>query len=74
MVHPPGYRFVHDLPNKPLTGMANLQDLENKGDVLQDLENAGVIVSLELLGRHKPEAGGFCLYLSLIIRGVSSGT
>jgi hypothetical protein len=26
----------------------NLQDLENKGDVLQDLENAGVMVSLEL--------------------------
>ena len=22
-------------------------------------------------GRHKPEAGGFCLYLSLIIHGVS---
>ncbi len=20
MVYPPGYRFVHDLPNKPLTG------------------------------------------------------
>jgi hypothetical protein len=29
--------------------MANLQDLENKGDVLQDLGNAGVMVSLELL-------------------------
>jgi hypothetical protein len=23
-------------------------------------------------GRHKPEAGGFCLDLSLIVRGVSS--
>jgi hypothetical protein len=54
-----------------------LQDLENKGDNFQDLENAGVMVSLELvagaLGRHKPVAGGFCLDLSLIIRGVSSG-
>jgi hypothetical protein len=25
-----------------------LQDLENKGDSLQDLQNAGVMVSLEL--------------------------
>jgi hypothetical protein len=25
-----------------------LQDLENKGDNLQDLQNAGVMVSLEL--------------------------
>jgi hypothetical protein len=49
----------------------NFQDLENKGDNLQDLQNAGVMVSLEL-GRHKPEAGGFCLFLKLIIRGVSS--
>jgi hypothetical protein len=48
-----------------------LQDLENKGDSLQDLQNVGVMVSLEL-GRHKPEAGGFCLP-SLIIREVSSG-
>jgi hypothetical protein len=28
--------------------MANLQDLENKGDDLQDLQNTGVMVSLEL--------------------------
>jgi hypothetical protein len=27
-----------------------MQDLENKGDNLQDLENAGVMVSLELWG------------------------
>jgi hypothetical protein len=26
----------------------NLQDLESKGDDLQDLQNAGVMVSLEL--------------------------
>jgi hypothetical protein len=26
----------------------NLQDIENKGDDLQDLQNAGVMVSLEL--------------------------
>jgi hypothetical protein len=26
----------------------NFQDLENKGDNLQDLQNAGVMVSLEL--------------------------
>jgi hypothetical protein len=29
---------VHDLPNKPLI----LQDFENKGDNLQDIQNAGV--------------------------------
>jgi hypothetical protein len=39
---------VHDQPNKPLTRIANLHDRENKGDVLQDQENAGVMVSLEL--------------------------
>jgi hypothetical protein len=37
-----------------------LQNLENKGDNLQDLQNAGVMASLELVsaipGRHKPEA------------------
>jgi hypothetical protein len=27
-----------------------LQDIENKGDDLQDLQNAGVMVSLELWG------------------------
>jgi hypothetical protein len=27
-----------------------LQDLENKGDNLQDIQNAGVMVSLELWG------------------------
>jgi hypothetical protein len=44
-----------------------LHDLENKEDSFQDIQNAGVMVSLELLGRHKPEPGGFCLYLSSII-------
>jgi hypothetical protein len=28
----------------------DLQDLENKGDILQDLLNAGVMVSLAALG------------------------
>jgi hypothetical protein len=42
-------------------------DHENKGLSLQDLQNTGVMVSLELLlekhkRRHKPEAGGFCLF------------
>jgi hypothetical protein len=39
---------VHNLPNKPLTGLPIFQDLENKGDSLQDIQNAGVMVSLEL--------------------------
>src|ERR1017187_900403 len=30
--------------------MLNFQDLESKGDDLQDLQNAGVVASLELLG------------------------
>src|SRR6266702_3222109 len=51
MVYPPGYRFVHNLPNKPLTGHLIFQDLENKGDDLQDLQNAWVMVSLELWER-----------------------
>jgi hypothetical protein len=40
---------VHNLPNKPVTVDQFLQDLENKGDSLQDLQNAGVMVSLELV-------------------------
>jgi hypothetical protein len=39
---------LHDLPNKPLSGGSILHHLENKGDDLQDLQNAGVMVSLEL--------------------------
>jgi hypothetical protein len=62
LVSPPGgIDFLHNLPNKPLTGGPILQNLENKGDNLQDLQNTGVMVSLELLGRHKPAAGGFYL-------------
>jgi hypothetical protein len=61
MVYPPGIDFLHNLPNKPLTGRSILHNLENKGDSLQDLQNAGVMVSLELWRGHKPEAGGFCL-------------
>jgi hypothetical protein len=34
---------VHDLPKKPL----KCQDLENKGDSLQAIQNEGVIVSSE---------------------------
>jgi hypothetical protein len=39
---------VHNLPNKPLTGYSILQDLENKRDNFQDIQNAGVMVVLEL--------------------------
>jgi hypothetical protein len=45
---PPPIQFLHDLQNKPLTSFAILHDPENKGDNLQDLENAGVMVCLEL--------------------------
>jgi hypothetical protein len=47
---------LHNLPNKPLTGYSVLQDLENKGDSLQDLVNAGVMVGLELW---ETQAGGW---------------
>jgi hypothetical protein len=50
MVYPLGIGFLHDLPNKPLTGLSILHHPENKGDDLQDLQNAGVMVSLELFG------------------------
>jgi hypothetical protein len=35
---------MHNLPNKPLTGGSMLQNPENKGDDLQNLESAGVMV------------------------------
>jgi hypothetical protein len=38
--------------------MANLQDIENKGDVLQDLGNAGVMVPLEPLEEQRIKCGG----------------
>jgi hypothetical protein len=43
-----GIGFLHDLPNKPLIGALILQNLENKGDSLQDIQNAGVVGFLEL--------------------------
>jgi hypothetical protein len=46
-VYPP-IDFLHHLLNKPFTRGVNFQDIENKGDSLQDLQNAGVMVSLEL--------------------------
>jgi hypothetical protein len=58
---PPRYRIVHNLPNKPLSVWRILQNPENKRDSLQNLQNTGVMASLELFGRHKPGAGGFCL-------------
>jgi hypothetical protein len=77
--YPPGYRFCMIFQTNHLRAIENT-DHENKGLSFHDLQNAGVMVSLELvcvahldLGRHKPGAGGFCLYLDVIIRGVSSG-
>jgi hypothetical protein len=35
--------FLHNLLNKAFKGQAILQDLENKGDIFQDLQNAGVM-------------------------------
>jgi hypothetical protein len=41
--------FLHNLTNKGLTELSDFQDLENKGDNLQDLPNIGVTPSLELV-------------------------
>jgi hypothetical protein len=41
--------FLHNLPNKGLRRMAVLQNLDTKGDNLQNLDNKGVMVRLELL-------------------------
>jgi hypothetical protein len=54
---------VHGQQNKPLTSFAILQYDENKRDSLQDQQNAGVMVSLELW-ETQACAGGFCLDLS----------
>jgi hypothetical protein len=51
MVPPGCIAFLQNLPNKPLTDGAILQNPENKGDNLQDLQNIGVMASLELRGR-----------------------
>jgi hypothetical protein len=50
-VPPPPIQFLHNLPNKPLIGAAILQNLENKGDSLQDLQNAGVMGFFGALGK-----------------------
>ena len=49
-IPPRGYRLVHDLPNKPLTGYRLCMILKTKARNLQDQESAGVMVSLEPLG------------------------
>ena len=60
---PPGYRFMHNLPNKPLIGYRICRILKTKEIIFK------IFKTLELWlpwnsGRHKPEAGGFCLDLS----------
>jgi hypothetical protein len=71
MMPPSPIDFVHDKQNKPLTRFVILQDPENKRDNLQDLENAGVMVSLELW---ETQACGWWILSrpKLIIREVSS--
>jgi hypothetical protein len=67
---PPGYRLCMIFQTNHLRP-ATCMILKTKVMAFQDIQNTGVVDSLELLGRHKPEAGGFCLDLSSIIRGVS---
>jgi hypothetical protein len=42
MPPPPGIDFLHNLPNKALTKTTKLQNLENKWDNFQNLQNNGV--------------------------------
>ena len=59
MVYPPGYRFVHNLPNKPLSGY----DLENKRDAAKINKTLELWFLWSLEEGHKPAADGFCLDL-----------
>src|ERR1039457_1409779 len=66
MAHPPGYQFVHNLPNKPLTGYRIckiLKAMEMICKIFKTLE----LWLLWSFVRHKPGARGFCLYLAAII-------
>ena len=69
---PPGYRFMHNLPNKPLTGHTICKILITKETICKIFKTQQLSF-LWRSGRHKPEAGGFCLYFKLIIRGLSRG-
>ena len=67
----PRYRLMHNLPNKPLTSHRICRILKTK-EIICKIFKTLKLRFLWSFGRHKPEAGGFCLYLGLIIRGVSS--
>src|ERR1017187_8430935 len=62
MVHPPGYRFVHNLPNKSLASYRFCRILKTK-EIICKIFKTLELWFLGALGRHKPEAGGFCLVL-----------
>jgi hypothetical protein len=62
MVYPPGYRFLHNLPNKPLTGHSICKILTTK-DIISKIFKTLGLWCVQSLERHKPEAVGFCLYL-----------
>jgi hypothetical protein len=62
---PPGYRFVHDLPNKPLSDY----DLENKRDAAKINKALELWFLWSFEEGHKPAAGGFCLDLRWSISG-----
>ena len=63
---PPGYRFVHDPPNKPLTGASDCMILKTNEIVCRIFKTLELWILWSCCcfwGRHKPGAGGFCLYL-----------
>src|SRR6266702_8805692 len=69
---PPEYRFMHNLPNKPLSSRLICKILKTNR-IIRKIFKTLELWSLWSLGRHKPEAGGFCLCLvncTLRVKGV----
>jgi hypothetical protein len=65
MGYSPGYRFVHNLPNKPLTGYSICRILKTK-DLVYKIFKTLELWFLWSFGRHKPEpmdSVSTCLYL-----------
>ena len=67
----PRIKFVHNLPNKPLSDFEDLQNAENNRSNLQDIQNTVVADSSELSDTILMRVHYVCS-LTMIIRGMSS--
>jgi hypothetical protein len=63
---------MHNLPNKPLTGHSICRILKTK-EIISKIFKTLELWFLWSFGRHKPEAGGFCLDLAQLYARVSRG-